>query len=101
MRKLVCGLLRPPNVFGLSCVHPYCVEVIEIVIWVCCYPSCVEVIVVEFWLSALSLLCEVIVVVSYLLCRGCVVREGSYVLLVYICQILIGGSLCWKSCVDV
>ena len=36
------------------CVHPSCVEVIEIVIWVCGYPSCEEVIVI-FWFSALSL----------------------------------------------
>ena len=104
MGKLVCGLLRPPSViifFALSCVHPSCVEVIEIVIWVCGYPSCEEVIVVGLalcliplsvevivvWLSALSLLCEVIVVVPCLLCRGGVVGEWSYVLLSLYLQI--------------
>ena len=88
---------------------------IEIVIWVCRYPSCKEVIVVGLalclvplseevivvWFSALSLLCKVIVVVPNLLCRGCFVRERSHVLLVCICQILSGGSLCGRSCVDV
>ena len=48
--KVVCGLLRSPsvcNLFALG-VHPFCVEVIEVRLWVCCYPSYVEVIVVEF-----------------------------------------------------
>jgi len=71
--------------------------------------------VVEFWLSALSLYCEVIVVwfsaisllyemivvVRRFLCRGSFVGERSCVLLVYICQIFSGGSLRWRSCVDV
>ena len=38
------------------CVHPSCVEVMEIEIWVYGYPSCVEVIVVEFSFMPLSLL---------------------------------------------
>ena len=118
MRKLVCGLLSPQSFvifFALSCVHSSCVEVIEIVIWVCGYPSCEEVIVVGLalclvplseevivvWLSAFSLLCEMIVVVPSFLCRGCVVGERSCVLLVCICQILSGGSLCERSCVDI
>ena len=65
MGKLVCGLLRPPIVvifFALSCVHPPCVEVIEIVIWVCGYPSCEEVIVVGLTLCLVPLSEEVIVV---------------------------------------
>ena len=79
MGKLVCDLLRPPSVvifFALSCVHPSCVEVIEIVIWVCGYPSCEEVIEVGLalclvplseeaivvCLSVISFLCEVIIV---------------------------------------
>ena len=69
------------------------------VVWLCAYPSKLEVIVV--WLSALSLLCEVIVVVPCLLCRGCFVGERSCVLLICIYQILSGGSLCGKFCVDV
>ena len=62
--KVVCGLLRSPsvcNLFALG-VHPSCVEVIEIVIWVCCYPSCEEVIVVGFTLCLVPLSIEVIVV---------------------------------------
>jgi len=114
---LVRSLLRPLSViifFALSCVHLSCVEVIEIVIWVCDYPSCEEMIVVGLalcliplseevivvWLSALSLLCEVIVVVSNFFCRGCFVGERSCALLVYICQILSGGSLYGRSCVE-
>ena len=64
MGKLVCGLLRPPSViifFALSCAHPSCVEVIEIVIWVYSYPSFEEVIVVGLTLCLVSLT-EVIVV---------------------------------------
>ena len=61
-------------------------------------PLSVEVVVV--WLSVLSLLCEVIVVVPCLLCRGYFVGERSCVLLLCICQILGGGFLCGKSCVD-
>ena len=34
------------------------------------------------------------------MCRGCIVRERSCVLLICITQILSGGSLCGKSCVD-
>ena len=42
-----------------------------------------------------------IVVVPYLLCRGCICwRERSCVLLVVFAQIISGGSLCEKSCVD-
>ena len=43
---------------------------------------------------------EVICVVSYLLCRGCIVGERSCVLPLCITQILSGGSLYEKSCVD-
>ena len=39
-------------------------------------------------------------VVPCLLCRGCLVGERSCVLPVCITQILSGGSLCGKSCVD-
>ena len=46
------------------------------------------------WLS------EVICVVSCLLCRDCIVGEKSCVLPVCITQILSGGSLYGKSCVD-
>ena len=88
---------------------PLSVEVIIGVLAKCLIPLSVEVIVV--WLSSLSLLCEmivvvpcllceVIVVVPYFLCRGCFVGERSCVLLVCICQILSGSSLCGKSCVD-
>ena len=45
--KVVCGLLRSPsvcNLFALG-VHPSCVKVIEVKLWVCVHPSCVEVIV--------------------------------------------------------
>ena len=41
-----------------------------------------------------------IYVEPYLLCRGCIVGERSCVIPVCITQILIGGSLCGKSCVD-
>jgi len=44
---------------------------------------------------------EVIVVVPSLLCRGCVVGERSCVLLICICQILDGDSLCERPYVDV
>ena len=44
---------------------------------------------------------KVIYVVPCLLCRDCIVRERSCVLLVVFAQILSGGSLCGKSCVDV
>ena len=43
---------------------------------------------------------EVICVETCLLCRGCIVGERSCVLLVVFAQILSGGSLCGKSCVD-
>ena len=43
---------------------------------------------------------EVICFVPYLLCRGGIVGERSCVLPVCIIQILSGGSLCGKSCVD-
>jgi len=43
---------------------------------------------------------EVIVVVPCLLCRGEFVGERSWVLLVVFAQILSGGSLCGKACVD-
>ena len=76
---------------------PLSVEVI--VVWLSALSLLCEVIIV--WLSALSLLCEVIVVVPYLLCKGCFVGERSCVLLLCICKILSGGSLCGKSCVDV
>ena len=78
---------------------PLSVEVIVVGLALCLVPLSEEVIVV--WLSAISLLCAVIVAVPYLLCRGCFIGERSCVLLVYICQIFSGGSLCGKSCVDV
>ena len=74
---------------------------IEVVFWVCGYPSCEEVIVLGLALYHIPLSEEVIVVVPSLLCRGCVAGERSCVLLICFCQILGGGSLCWKSCVDV
>jgi len=43
---------------------------------------------------------EVICVVPCLLCRDCIIRERSCALSVCITQILNGGSLCGKSCVD-
>ena len=43
---------------------------------------------------------EEIVVVPCLLCRGCIVGERSCVLPFCITQILSGGSLCGKSCMD-
>ena len=43
---------------------------------------------------------EVICVVPCLLCRGFIVEERSCILPIYITQILSGGSLCGKSCVD-
>ena len=79
------------------CGYPSCEEVIEVGLALCLVPLSVEVTVV--WLSALSLLCEVIVVPS-LLCRGCVVRERSCILRFCIYQILSGGSMYGKSCVD-
>ena len=72
------------------CVHPSCVEVIEIVIWVYGYPSCEEVIVVEVWLGALFLLCIgdcCFDFVPCLLCRGGCVGERIYVLLTLYLQI--------------
>jgi len=65
MKKLVCDLLRPPSVvifFSLSCAHPSCVEVIEIVIWVYSYPSFEEVIMVGLALCLVPLSEKVIVV---------------------------------------
>ena len=53
-----------------------------------------------FGLVPIPLSVKVIVVVPSLLCRGCFVGERSCVLLIYIFQILSGGSLCGKSCVD-
>ena len=54
MRKLVCGLLRPPsvvNLFALSCGYPSCVEVIVEVEFGCVgIPLSVEVIEVVVWL---------------------------------------------------
>ena len=52
MRKLVCGLLRPPSViilFAMCLCYPSCVEVIVGVVFGCVgIPLSVEVIVVEF-----------------------------------------------------
>ena len=52
----------------------------------------------------LSLICKVDIVVALCLaskCRGCVCKERSCVLPVIVLpQILSGGSLCGKSCVD-
>ena len=47
MRKLVCGLLRPPSV---------------VILFALCYPSCVEVIIEEFEFVGIPLSVEVIVV---------------------------------------
>ena len=79
MEKLVCGLLRSPRLFVVFeitkivtfsllwvCIHPSCVEVIEIVIWVYGYPSCVEVTVEEFWFVFIPPSIEVIVVEFWL-----------------------------------
>ena len=57
-----------------------------IVVWLCAYPSIVRLILCGF--------------VPSLLCRGCIVGERNCVLLVVFAQILSGGSLCGKSCVD-
>ena len=53
MRKLVCGLLRPPRVVIFLCFE---------------YPSCVEVIVEEFELVVIPLSVEVIEVRVLALC---------------------------------
>ena len=55
------------------CVHPSCIEVIEIVIWVYGYPSCEEVIAVGVGLVPYPSCVEVIVVwfcVHPSLCKG-------------------------------
>ena len=69
---------------------PIPLSVEEVELWVCDYPSCVEVIVVAVWLSA-----------QPSLCRGGFIRERSCVLLFCIFQILGGGPLCGRSCVDI
>ena len=114
MGNIFYGLLRSPRVvcglwdhqvviflcFGFVSI-PLSVE--EVVLWVCSYPSCEEVIVIGLVLYLVPLSEEVIVIwlsALSLLCRGCFVGERSCVLLVCICQILSGGSLCGKSCVD-
>ena len=103
MRKIGLWLLRPPSVVILFALcYPSCVEVIvEVVFELVGIPLSVEVIVVKFWLCALSLYCEVIVVVHCLLYKGCFIGERNCVLLVCICQILSGDSLCGMSCMDV
>ena len=57
-------------------------------VWLCVYPSIVRLILVALCLAST--------------CRGCVVFERGvvYSRLLYLPQILSGGSLCGKSCVD-
>ena len=52
------------------------------------------------WVVGIPLSVEVIVVVPYLLCRGCVCWREELCTPSCITQILNGGSLCGKSCVD-
>ena len=59
-----------------------------------------EVIVVCVWLSAYPSKCRGDLCCALPLVRGCIVGEKSCVLLVCISQILSGGSLCGKPCVD-
>ena len=58
MRKLVCGLLRPPSIvthFALSCGYPSCVEVIVKEFGLVGVPPSVEVIVGVLALSLIPL----------------------------------------------
>ena len=66
---------------------PYssCVEVI--IVWLCAHPSCVE---------------EIVVLTLCLAsCGEVVIGERSCVLITLYYQILGGGSLCRRSCVDI
>jgi len=68
---------------------PIPLNVEEVVIWFCGYPSCEEVIVIIFLALCLAFYVEVVVL-----------EERSCILQVCICQILDGGFLCGRSCVD-
>ena len=61
-------------------------------------PSSERLIVV--WLSAYPSKCRGVLCYALPLVRGCIIRKRSCVLLVVFAQILGGGSLCGKSCMD-